>query len=136
MGTPGSGIRPGSNKSGTASSTVQVLGNGQPVVAGTISAISGNTLTLTTTSNVTYTIDATNAKILEGNSTVAIGSLAVGNKVLVQGTVSGTSVTASTVIDQSVPAGASAGGSATVGKGQSRGFFSSIGQFFSHIFGF
>src|ERR1035441_9520871 len=95
---------PGMNgKPGMASSTPPVIGNGQPVVAGTVSVVSGNTLTVTTASNVIYTVtvDASNAKILQGQNTVAFSSIVVGNKVLVQGTVNGTSIVASTVIDQS-----------------------------------
>jgi hypothetical protein len=125
---------PGINgKSGMASST-PVLGNGQPVIAGTVSVISGNTLTITTASNVTYSVDAGNAKILEGQNTVALSSIVVGNKVLVQGTVNGTSVTASTIVDRSgVP---TAGATSAQNKGQPKGFFAGIGQFFMHIFGF
>ena len=110
----------------------QVIGNGQPVVAGTISVINGNTLTVTTASNVTYTIDATNAKVLQGQNTVALSSVAVGNSVVIQGTVNGTSVTASTIIEQSAPVGTSA----TIGRPVAHGFFAGIGQFFAHLFGF
>jgi hypothetical protein len=117
------------------SSTSSFTGNGQPVVAGTISAISGSMLTLTTTSNVIYTVDATNAKILEGQHTIAISNIVVGDTVLVQGTVNGTSVTASTVIDQSAKA---QGGDNGQGKNQGLhlGFFAGIGNFFKHLFGF
>ena len=111
-----------------------VLGNGQPIVAGTISALNGNTITVTTSSNVTYTVDASNAKILQGQVAASVSNLAVGNSVLVQGTVNGTSVTASTVIDQARPTtGSQAPGK---GQGQSQGFFGGIGKFFMHLFGF
>jgi hypothetical protein len=138
MGTRGQG-GPGMNGKGGqghATSTPPVspfTGNGQPVIAGKVSAISGDTLTVTTTSNVTYSVDATNAKILEGQNTIAIGSIVVGNTVLVQGTVNGTSITASTVVDQSGPA---ASVTANMDKGQKYGFFGGIGQFFMHLFGF
>jgi hypothetical protein len=134
-GKGGPGIN-GNGGQGHATSTPPVspfLGNGQPVIAGTISSINGASLTVTTTSNVTYTVDASNAKIVEGQNTIALSSIIVGNKVLIQGAVNGTSITASTVIDQSAPA---AGTSPTPGKIQSRGFFGSIGSFFSHLFGF
>ncbi len=78
-----------------ASSTPnQIQGNGEPVVAGTISAISGNTITVSNKSNVTYTVDATNAKVLVGNSTSAIANLKVGDAVVIQGTVNGNSIAA------------------------------------------
>ena len=132
-GTLGQGTN---GKPWTATSTAQVIGNGQPVVAGTVSVVNGTTLTVTTTSNVTYTVDASGAKVLQGqNVTTSLSSIVVGNKVLVQGTVNGTSITASTVIDQSLPANAGAQNHAT-GMGQPRGFMASIGQFFMHIFGF
>ena len=118
--------------SGAHASTSPVIGNGQPVIAGTVSAINGTSLTISTVSNVTYTVDASNAKVLEGPNTVAFSSVVVGNKVLIQGVVNGTSVTASTVIDQSVtPSGVS-----NPHQGESRGFFGGIGDFFKHLFGF
>jgi len=125
----------GKNGQGHATSTPPVLGNGQPIVAGTVSVVSGNTLTVTTASNVTYTVTiASSTKILQGQNTVAFSSIVVGNKVLIQGTVNGTSIVASTVIDQSgVPV---AGEKPAQNKGQSKGFFAGIGQFFMHIFGF
>jgi hypothetical protein len=135
----------GKNGQGHATSTratstpPAVIGNGQPIVAGTVSVVNGNTLTITTASNVTYTvtIDASSTKILQGQNTVALSSIVVGNKVLVQGPVNGTSIVASTVIDQSgVPAGTTVSGTPTPNKGQPKGFFAGIGQFFMHIFGF
>lgn len=128
-GQPGSGTGPRP----VASSTPAFVGNGQPVVAGTVSAISGNSLTVTTASNVTYTVDVSSAKVVQGQNTIALSSIVVGNKVLIQGTVNGTSITASTVVDQSAPAG---GTPSTPGKAQPRGFFGGIGQFFAHLFGF
>jgi hypothetical protein len=135
MGLNGSLGNNGQNDQGRATST-PIIGNGQPIVAGTVSVVSGNTLTVTTASNVTYTvtIDASSTKILQGQNTIALSSIVVGNKVLVQGTVNGTSVTASTVIDQSgVPV---AGEKPAQNKGQPKGFFAGIGQFFMHMFGF
>ena len=126
----------GQNDQGRATSTPPILGNGQPVIAGTVSVVSGNTLTVTTASNVTYTvtIDASSTKILQGQNTVALSSIVVGSKVLIQGTVNGTSIVASTVIDQSgVPV---AGEKSSQNKGQPKGFFTGIGQFFMHVFGF
>ena len=101
-----------------------IQGNGQPVIAGKITAITGSTLTVTNASNVTYTVDATNAKVMQGQSTISVGTLAVGNSVVVQGTVNGNSVTASTILDQNKPAN------------KNPGFFGGIGQFFTHLFGF
>ncbi len=110
-----------------------VAGNGQPIVGGAITAISGNTLTVTNKSNVTYTVDATSAKFLQGSTTIAVSGVKVGDQVVVQGTVNGTSVTASTVIDQAKPAGAS---TSAGNNGKHLGFFGNIGSFFAHLFGF
>ncbi len=129
---PGGTGAPGQNKGGWAGATsTPIQGNGQPVVAGTVSAISGNQLTVTTKSNVTYSVDSTNAKFVIGNNTqAALSNVAVGDTVIVQGTINGTSVTASTVIDQTSK---SAGGSNPPAH---PGFFGGIGQFFMHLFGF
>lgn len=110
--------------------TSPITGNGQPVVAGTISSISGDSVAITNKSNVPYTVDVTNAKIVQGQNTVTISSLTVGDSVVIQGTVNGNSISASSVMDQKTP-------SMTTGTTtQSKGFFGSIGSFFSHLFGF
>ena len=113
--------------------TPAFTGNGQPVVAGTVTSISGNTISITNKSNVTYTIDATNAKVTQGNTVVTVSSVVVGDNVVVQGTVNGNSVVATTVIDQHVSTTTTAGGTT---KPASKGFFGGIGAFFSHLFGF
>jgi hypothetical protein len=129
----------GKGGQGHATSTPPVspfTGNGQPVIAGKVSAVSGNSLTVMTTSNVTYTVDASSAKILKGSNTIVLSSVAIGDTVLVQGAVNGTSVTASTVVDQS---GTPANGMPAPGKEQPRGFLGGVGNFFksfAHLFGF
>jgi hypothetical protein len=92
-----------------------------------------------TTSNVTYTVDASSAKILKGSNTIVLSSVAIGDTVLVQGAVNGTSVTASTVVDQSASTGAPENGTPASGKEQPHGFFGGVGNFFksfAHLFGF
>jgi len=128
----------GSNKGHSeASTTMQVIGNGQPVVAGTVSAVSGSTLTVTTSGGVVYTVDATNAKVLQNQETSTLSSVVVGNKVLVQGTTNGTSVVASTIVNQTSTASTNGSGENSDGsKSQSRGFFGGIASFFTHLFGF
>ncbi len=113
-----------------ASSTIAVIGNGRPIIAGTVSAIgtttSSTTVTVTTTSGLTYSVDATNAKILRGQTTVTFSTIGVGDKIVAQGIVNGTSVVASTIIDQNIT---------TTGQAKG-GFLSGIGQFFMRLFGF
>lgn len=129
----------GAPEGGWASTTPAFTGNGEPVTAGAVTAISGSTITITNKSNVTYTIDASSARIVSGqNSAATIANVAVGDSIMVQGTVSGTSVTATTVIDQAKPADApsDADASSTPKRGMMRDFFGGIGSFFGHLFGF
>lgn len=109
------------NKNDNNQALLQIQGNGQPIVAGTISAISGSTITITNSSNITYIIDATSAKILQGKNTILLSGVKIGDSIIVQGTVSGTSVIASTIIDT---------------NSKHFGFFGSMGQFFKRLFGF
>jgi Domain of unknown function (DUF5666) len=129
------GRGPGGNGTSTASSTFPITGNGEPVIAGNIVSISGTTLTVTNASNVTYTIDASNATIVKDGTTSTISNISTGDKVIVQGTVNGTSITASSVIDQGsgTNSGSGAGGSSAGGH---MGILSTIGNFFKRIFGF
>jgi len=110
-------------------------GNGEPVVGGSITAISGDTLTVTNKSNVTYTVDATNATVIVKNATSSVADITTGDNVIVQGTVNGNSVTASSVIDQGA-ATASSGSGASAPMHAMSGVFGAIGGFLQHLFGF
>ena len=129
------GLGKGLDKAGTNNGSAQlpaITGNGQPVVLGTIATINGSTLTITNKSNVTYTIDATNAKIVQGPNTITVSGVKVGDTVIVQGTVNGTNITASNIIDQTKPASTTTPATA----GAHGGFFAGIGSFFARLFGF
>lgn len=117
------------------STEAMISGDGNPVVAGTVSAISGNTITLKNNSNTQYTIDVTNANIKKGDATSTVSSISVGDNILVQGTVNGSSVTATLVIDQSAKPADNHANNAPRG-GIVGGFFGKIGGFFMHLFGF
>jgi membrane-bound inhibitor of C-type lysozyme len=119
-------------KGGTPPAQI-IQGNGEPVIGGAVTAINGNTLTVTNKSNVTYSVDASSATVEKANATSTLANITVGDNVVVQGTVNGTSVSATSVIDQGVATSANAGGT-TPGKGP--GFLGAIGGFFQHIFGF
>lgn len=129
-GVRGVGFGPG-KRDDHASSTPAFMGNGQPLVAGKISAVSGNTLTLTTGNNVVYTVDATNAKIVSGKNSAVLSSITSGDAVMIQGTVNGSTVTATTIIERLMP---------EKSNGQSpelnHGMFENVGGFFKHLFGF
>jgi hypothetical protein len=118
------------------SQTSPITGNGQPVVAGTVSSVSGSSLIITNKSNVSYTIDASNAKIVKGQNTVTISSVAAGDMIFVQGAVNGNSIVATSVIDQKPASATATAGVTANAQPQSKGFFGSIGAFFSHLFGF
>ncbi len=102
-------------------------GNGQPIIGGTVTAVSGDTVTITNKGNVSYTIDVTNATVTKNGTTSTAANIAVGDNVLAQGTINGTSVTAVSLTDS---AKATAGGSTTAHLG----FFGAIGAFFSKLF--
>lgn len=114
----------------------QLQGNGQPVIAGTITAINGNSLTITNKANITYSADISTSKIIVGGQTATASQIKVGDMVMLQGTVNGTAVTATTLIDN----GAAQIQNTTTGQEQGMqqrgGFFRSIGGFFGRLFGY
>ncbi|MEI7720313.1 MAG: hypothetical protein WCI89_03875 [bacterium] len=140
MGSRGMDRGMGAVKSKTTTpATAPILtGNGQPVTGGTVTAINGSKLTMTNKSNVTYTVDATGAAVEKGNVASAVSSITVGDNVIVQGTVNGTSVTATSIMDTGTPpAQPTAGGAASQPhKGGVGGFLGSVGGFFHNLFGF
>jgi hypothetical protein len=136
-GMPGTGF--GRGASSTASTTPIIQGNGEPVIGGNITAISGTTLTVTNASNVTYTINAASSTVVVKGASSTLSDVAVGDSVIVQGAVNGNSVTASSIIDQGVKSANASSTSQSGGGGFGGGlggFFGSIGGFFKHLFGF
>lgn len=130
------GGKKGDENGRSTSTPPAFVGNGQPIVAGKILTVSGNSITVTTASNITYTVDATNAKIFKDSKIVTVGSLVARDTVIVQGGINGSSVTATTIIDKSVvnPVNPPANSG---DKEQVRGgLFGNIGKFFMSMFGF
>ena len=125
--------------SSSTPATPPFQGNGEPVVGGTVTAINGSTLTVTNKSNVTYSVDGSTATVVKGNVSSSLANVSVNDDVIIQGTVNGTSVTASSIIDQGVAPSGNAS-STHPGAGQPGGFmgrvFGGIGGFFHHLFGF
>lgn len=119
-----------------------IQGNGQPLVGGTVSAVSGSTITITNNNGgSTYSIDASSAKITKAGAAIALTQVAVGDAVLAQGTVNGTNIVATTVIDQGarpVSTGSTSGGTAAPAQAPHGmgGFFGGVGGFFRGLFGF
>jgi hypothetical protein len=121
-------------KDNKATSTNPIFnGNGQPVVAGKIATVNGNSITITTASNITYTVDVTNAKVLKDKYVSTIAGLVVGDTVVIQGSINGSSVIASTILDNTNIK--SVNPSPMKAEG-SKGFFRGIGRFFMGMFGF
>lgn len=73
-------------------------GHGRPGVRGTVTAVNGSTLTVKGQDGTTYTVDASSAKASK-MQTISVSDISVGDSVNVNGTVSGTSVTAKQVMD-------------------------------------
>lgn len=89
-------------------------GHKTPHVAGTVTAINGTSITVAgvnKNASVTYTVDASSAKILKAPdtaptvgtrpelTTITLSDIKVGDKIKIEGTINDTSVTATEIID-------------------------------------
>ncbi len=95
---------------GVANTTGKQWGT-PPAAAGMVTAVNGTTITLTDMkSNTTYTVDASNATITKMakpttqgakpvSTTITVSGIAVGDMLRVQGTVNGTTITATKIED-------------------------------------
>ena len=123
----------GENSAGSTSRTYSRSGmmgargaNGQnmgPGIFGIVASVSGNTLTVNgrapgmmAQGTTTYTVNATNATVFKNNATSTISAVLVGDTVSVRGTVTGTSVVATSIRDGLMMRGPGYVGSG-VGKG-------------------
>lgn len=108
-------------------------------IVGTISVLNGNTLTLDAKNGTTYTVDATNAQIKKDPNTVLqITDIKVGDTVIVQGTVTDTTIAATTIFDGFMPKINKTSdqlNGQNAAKENHPGFFSRIGNFFKNLFG-
>lgn len=83
---------------------------GRPAVFGTVSSVSGTTIVVAGKDGTNYTIDAANAKVMKAAegaapASVTVSAIATGDTVMVRGTVSGTSVVATDIMDGMPPHG-------------------------------
>ncbi len=96
------------NPSGTNAPKWSMHRFGAAPITGTVSGISGSTITLAGPNNTTYTVDATSAKITKISGTtkavIQISGIVKGDTLNVSGTVSGTNIAAKTIIDGTLPA--------------------------------
>ena len=66
---------------------------------GTVTAISGTTLTVTTKSGGVYTVDASSATVKESGTASAVSDIKVGDTVMIQGSITTASMTAKNIED-------------------------------------
>lgn len=111
------------------------MGNGQPIAGGTVTSIQGTTMVVTNAANVSYTVDASHANIFKGPATSTLAAIAVGNRVMVQGTVNGSSITAAHIVLQGTPAGGAAQATTTPPRDM-HGMMQRLGGVFHKLFGF
>jgi hypothetical protein len=115
-------------------------GNGQPVIGGNVTAINGSTLTMTNKSNTSYTIDATNAKIEKKGTVSSLSNIVIGENVVIQGTINGTAIVASSIIDYGITPASPTNTTTTTPSNDkikpAPGFKGAIGGFFHRLFGF
>ena len=75
----------------------------KPAVMGTVASVSGSSLTVTDKGGITFTVDASAAKVTKGfgknATTLTVADIKTGDTVRVMGTVSGTAVTATSISD-------------------------------------
>jgi hypothetical protein len=102
-----------------ASSTPQMH---MPNVGGTVTAVSGSTVTVTGKDGKTYTIDAGSAAITK-DETVTVSDIAVGDTVMADGTLSGTTLTATSLHDGKMEGGMGGGFG---GRGMGRGVHGTV----------
>jgi len=143
---------PGQKKgSPHTTTTLPIKGDGKPVIAGTVSAVNGTSLTVNTNSGLNYTVDGSDARIIKGQTTpITVSDIQTGDTVIVQGSVNGTTIIATSIFDQSenhktdlvTPTanpnsnGANAPASNPGAGHKVLGFIGQLGGFFKHLFGF
>lgn len=85
---------------GTALAQSSPSGRGFSGVFGKVTAINGTTITITDNrNNTTYTVNASNATVTKNGAASSISGIAAGDTIVVQGTTSGSSVTATKISD-------------------------------------
>jgi len=80
------------------------MGHGPQGAFGTVSAVNGNTITLTGKDGKTYTVDASSASVKKV-VTSSVSDIAVGDTLEVSGTTTGTSITAKSITDGQIGPG-------------------------------
>ena len=73
-----------------ATSTLTIKGNNQPITVGTVSSITGTTITIKNRNknNALLSVDTANAKIIQKQGIISLSNVVVGDTLIVQGTTS------------------------------------------------
>ncbi|MFA5742987.1 MAG: DUF5666 domain-containing protein [Candidatus Paceibacterota bacterium] len=129
---------PGKGQGKIKNQTPIIQGDGQPMIVGTVSAISSSTITVTNKGNIPYTINISSTTTIKkgGIENATISNIAAGDNIVAQGAVSGTSMTASSIIDQGGAPKTITTDSAGNKTEVHPGLFGDIFNFFKHLFGF
>ena len=117
--------------------TPAVTGNGQPIIGGNVTAINGSSIIVTTANGVVYTVDATSARVVKSGTTdTTLANIAIGDSIIVQGAVNGTTVIASSVIGHGIIQNSTTQTTKAATLHRGYGFMGAVGGFFSRFFGF
>jgi len=74
-----------------------------PGVVGKVTAINGNTITISSKNNTIYTINASTAQVVKNRNTIiSLGDVKIGDTIMAKGTIDGTAVNASSIFDGKV----------------------------------
>ena len=128
---------PGKGQGKIKNSTPIVQGDGQPMIVGTVTLVTNSAITVTNKGNAAYTINISNTTIIKkgGIENATISNIAVGDNIVAQGAVSGTLMTASSVIDQGGAPKTATADPASDKADNLPGLFGNIFSFFKYLFG-
>ncbi len=112
-------------------------GDGQPVVEGSVTSINGSILSVLNRNNLVYSVDASNAKVFKGNATSSLSNVVIGDRIIVQGSVNGQSISATLIFDRGIVATNTQDKINNENKPtEKKGIFKTMGGFFSKMFGY
>ena len=97
FGGPGAGGPPDGLNAPSGAAAGNFGGSGFEPVTGTVTAVDGTTVTMTTTGGTTVKVTTSSTTAVEVDKTITVSQLKTGEQVVVTGTTSGTTVTATRI---------------------------------------